>query len=333
MLIPLGILAGTGPSYAANTLIAVSHETTPFITAYPFNAGFGTKFSNPATLPPSRGNAVAFSPTANNLGVAQSTDSITAYPFSPSGFGTRYANPVPAVGSSQGASVDLNGTDLAFGNNFSGNIWVYPFTSGFGTRYANPASLPGNTVSGIKFRPGDIAMSVAGATPSLAVYPWSTGFGFGTRYANPASAPAGTIANGIDFTSSQIAIAHNTSPRVTAYPFTTGFGTKYADPATLPSGNGLAVRIRDNDIVVGTATTPFIAAYPFTASGFGTKYADPAVVPDNGASGLSFRGNEVAVAHGLSPFVTVYPFISGFGTKYANPATAIAGTGRGVALA
>ena len=38
-----------------------------------------------------------------------------------------------------------------------------------------------------------------------------------------------------------IAVAHSTSPYITAYPWSSGFGTKYANPATLPAGNmGLA---------------------------------------------------------------------------------------------
>ena len=41
--------------------IAVAHEVTPFITAYPWSgSGFGTKYSNPATVPTLTGFGVAF---------------------------------------------------------------------------------------------------------------------------------------------------------------------------------------------------------------------------------------------------------------------------------
>jgi hypothetical protein len=41
--------------------IAVAHDTTPFVSAYPWSgSGFGTKFSDPATLPTGSGNGVAF---------------------------------------------------------------------------------------------------------------------------------------------------------------------------------------------------------------------------------------------------------------------------------
>jgi hypothetical protein len=44
-----------------NQQIAIAHATTPFVSAYPWSAsGFGTKFSDPGTLPASTGNGVAF---------------------------------------------------------------------------------------------------------------------------------------------------------------------------------------------------------------------------------------------------------------------------------
>jgi len=39
-----------------------------------------------------------------------------------------------------------------------------------------------------------------------------------------------------------IALAHDTSPFISVYPWSvSGFGTKYANPATLPTGNGSGV--------------------------------------------------------------------------------------------
>ena len=56
----LGILGGQITLTATNA-IAVAHSNTPYITAYPWSAGFGTKYADPATLPPSIGRSVAFS--------------------------------------------------------------------------------------------------------------------------------------------------------------------------------------------------------------------------------------------------------------------------------
>ena len=50
------LFAGAKPQY-----IAVAHDTTPFVSAYPWSgSGFGTKFANPGTLPTDNGFGVAF---------------------------------------------------------------------------------------------------------------------------------------------------------------------------------------------------------------------------------------------------------------------------------
>ena len=78
-----------------NQFIAVAHSTSPFITVYPWSSsGFGSKFSNPATLPTGSGQRVAFSPSGNAVAVAHGNSPyITAYPWSSSGFGTKFSNP------------------------------------------------------------------------------------------------------------------------------------------------------------------------------------------------------------------------------------------------
>ena len=82
--------------------------------------------------------------------------------------------------------------------------------------------------------------------------------------------------------SGDIAVAHSTSPYITAYPWTsgTGFGTKYSDPATLPAAacRGVAFSPDGADIAVAYSGSPFVSVYPWS-SGFGTKYSDPATLP------------------------------------------------------
>ena len=75
--------------------IAVGHFASPFVTAYPWSSsGFGTKFSNPATLPSDDGYGVAFSPDGSALAVSHPlSPRITTYPWSASGFGTKFSNP------------------------------------------------------------------------------------------------------------------------------------------------------------------------------------------------------------------------------------------------
>ena len=98
-----------------------------------------------------------------------------------------------------------------------------------------------------------------------------------------------------------IAVAHASSPRITAYPWSvSGFGTKYTNPATTPTGNGHGVAFSPGGsaIAVTHVTSPYITAYPWSGSGFGTKYANPATLPPNDANGVAFspRGSAIAVA-------------------------------------
>ncbi len=135
-----------------------------------------------------------------------------------------------------------------------------------------------------------------------------------------------------------LAIAHSTSPFVTAYPWSSsGFGTKFANPATLPTGigNGAAFSPAGTELAIAHDITPYVTAYPWSSSGFGTKFADPATVPTGEGLGAAFSpaGTELAIGHMTSPYVTAYPWSSsGFGTKFANPATLPTGEGNGAAF-
>jgi uncharacterized phage-associated protein len=46
----LGIFASSGASASVGTFVAITHDNSPYISVYPWSAGFGTKLSNPATL-------------------------------------------------------------------------------------------------------------------------------------------------------------------------------------------------------------------------------------------------------------------------------------------
>jgi hypothetical protein len=90
---------------------------------------------------------------------------------------------------------------------------------------------------------------------------------------------------------SAIAVAHGTTPFITAYPWSSsGFGTKFANPATLPAGGGLGVSFSLNGsaLAVAHSTTPFVTAYPWSGSGFGTKYANPSTLPTGLGIGVAF---------------------------------------------
>ena len=59
----LGIRASGYMESVVSKSIAVTGIASPFIFVYPWSAGFGTKYANPATLPyGGNGAATAFSP-------------------------------------------------------------------------------------------------------------------------------------------------------------------------------------------------------------------------------------------------------------------------------
>ena len=180
--------------------VAVAHTTSPFISAYPWSAsGFGTKFSNPSTLPTGTGLGVAFSPSGTEMALAHGTSPfVSAYTWSASGFGTKFANP--------GTLPQTLGYDVAF----------------------SPAGT-------------EIAVADWGGA-FVSAYPWSAS-GFGTKFANPATPPTG-LSYGVGFSppGTEIVVGHDVSPFVSAYPWSTsGFGTKFANPTTLPTGIGFGV--------------------------------------------------------------------------------------------
>jgi hypothetical protein len=91
-----------------------------------------------------------------------------------------------------------------------------------------------------------------------------------------------------------IAIAHDTTSFVSAYPWSgSGFDTKYANPATLPAGtgDGVAFTPAGDAIAVAHGGSPYISAYPWSGSGFGTKYANPATLPAGNGNSVAFNVN------------------------------------------
>ena len=55
----LGIIASAISGNLIQPALIISHDTSPFVTAYPWSSGFGTKYADPATLPAGNANDVA----------------------------------------------------------------------------------------------------------------------------------------------------------------------------------------------------------------------------------------------------------------------------------
>lgn len=218
--------------------VAVSHITSPFISAYAFSSGWGTKYADPSTIPGRNSRGVSFNASGNFLagvGERQNVPDATlyGYTFSGSGFGTWTPNTSHVVNTSFAVSFNPSGSVVAVGSDSSPFLFAYPYSSGWGTKFTDPAS-PAAYPTGLGWHPtGNAVVTNVLGSPQIAAWPFSSGWG--TRFANPATLPPST-GYSADFSrdGGAVAVAHAGSPRVTAYAWSSGFGAKFADPVSLP---------------------------------------------------------------------------------------------------
>lgn len=201
---------GFSPSGAA-VAIGVGNTFSPgnpgALVAFPWSTGggFGSKYSNPATLAIASSVYVLFSRTG--AAVVQQCNA---------GVGLRWANPYPwSDGGGFGAMLSAPGTGnpvggglafspdnayVALGNSIGNRIHVYPWSDGggFGAEVTAPGTLPSGTLEGVAWAEDGLSI-VCGTTlsPFLAGYPWSSG-AFGAKYADPA-VTSGNTGRGLIF--------------------------------------------------------------------------------------------------------------------------------------
>lgn len=185
------------------------------------------------------------------------------------------------------------------------------------------------TANSLKISPSGKMYAVSSAaSPYMGIFPMNANNNAQTsaNFANPGTLPAGA-GTSIDWHPSEraIAIAHGTTPFITAYPVATNaFGTKYANPATLPASTGIACRFSPfgDYLAVLHATTPFLSVYPFdVVLGFGSKVTDPSTLPPGNATnalqrGVAWRpqGDWILCASATSPYLYQVPFDRASGT-------------------
>ena len=134
--------------HPAGTHVGVGHTTTPFMSIYPIvGAGstasgfFGTKITDPVTLPAAQVNAFAWAPTGDYLAAgSQTTPFLQVWAFdntSPTPFGAASANPgtLPAggpPGGGKGIAWHPSGAYIAMCMSASPYVQVFPFTRSTG---------------------------------------------------------------------------------------------------------------------------------------------------------------------------------------------------------
>lgn len=175
----------------SGSVIAMGGVDSPFIHAYPWSSGFGTKYASTAGLADAT-LSVKFNPAGDVVVVAGAyggTSRPNAYVWS-SGFGTRYASAATSIVLPVTDAVwNSAGTAVLFSaiNTSATAVYAYPWSSGWGTRYAVPATTAtnGNTIT-LAENETSVYVGLT-ASPYIVGYDWSTSSGFGTKFANPAS--------------------------------------------------------------------------------------------------------------------------------------------------
>ena len=113
------------------------------------------------------------------------------YPWSSSGFGTKYSDPtsLPIFWTYGGCVFSPDGTDLAMAHAFNPSVTTYPWSSsGFGSKYSNPPDGGNGNSGAVAFSPDGAAIAVGHFSSNyISVYPWDSGYG--TKYSDPSYLP------------------------------------------------------------------------------------------------------------------------------------------------
>lgn len=285
---------GIKGSSAATMDVVIGHQGSPFATAYQFSGGFGSKYSNPSTLPTNAAYSLAFRPW------------------------TYLPHQAIAMG--------------GYVHSFS-MIVAYPWTlgTGFGTQYNFPSGFGSNSANGLAWNPAGTEITTASQSPPRthsADFNYYTALPFGSARSAPTSGPA-DLALGCAYSSSgtyfAVAHANNSAPRLWVTTMTSsGYGSKVSDPATSPTSHARGVQFSygDADIVSAGQGSPYIDAWAWS-SGFGSKRSNPSSGPGSTARSVTFTpsGDTVFCSEDSSPYIHAWAWSSGFGTKKSNPSS------------
>jgi len=334
------IRAATPQSGGNQAFIVLAHQSSPFVTAYFWDdtTGFGSKLSDPATLPVSSLFTASFSPDMDAVFFTPSTAlaRVYAYEWSSTGFGAQYSDPTlrHASATNVEAASDVVFLNHSVSPRISATAW--DSVTGFGSLYSDPPSpLPVSGRATVKLiNGGNVVCTGGSGSPPSDTWRWDSTTGFGTKYSPPASFPLLAIQSVTENSSSVskvVMFGINGSPRAVAYPFTyaSGFGAKFANPSTSIGADDVEDAVfteNDEAVIFSVDGGDRLIAYEWdNTSGFGARYAAPAVLP--AAIGRKIKMNSaknvVFISSLPSPGIDAYRWdnTTGFGVKFSAPAS------------
>lgn len=352
------LLAASQKEQDYDGCLAVNHEVSPYITVYPFTAatGFGTKYSNPGTLPTSptyRPNSVTFTndsrvlawPTNTSGGT---TNSLFFYNWSKvTGFGSRISNsssidPSGLFGSVTTKPSEYSGYHYMLFSGSDGSIYRFHVPGGGIINQANSKSTGyGGYTEQLKFN--NAGTYVLGSVGNPRVYPWTDGWpGSTVNLGTPIElSGTGIIWSRGDWHPSDtvVVVGSKTTPgNLRAYNFGGGWGSLLSSAASpLTNMNSVCFSPSGKAVFTVGDDSPYLKAYAFDQlTGFGSAFSNPATVPTGACyTVVAAKTNDlVAVCSSASPYIFVYPWddSTGFGTKYADPSSLPGGSSRAIAF-
>lgn len=349
------LLAASQKEQEYDGCIAVTHGSSPYISVYPFtrSAGFGTKYSNPSTLPSTYsigGQTLSFTNDGTVLAFPSNTTStsqnLNFYEWSKTtGFGARITQTTGPAAATVYGNCTTKPSEYGPGWHYilftggDGNIWRYHVASGSSITQVNSKS------TGIGSRQSTLRFNNAGnyVLASSSAYPWTDGWlastvNLGTKI-NFTGASINLTYGDWHPSDTVIVYSNGASPgTMSAYNFGGGLGS-LINSAPNPTSSVSSIRFSASGktVFASSFSSPYITAHSFDqTTGFGSKFSDPSTLPPSSSYCVerSKTNDLVAVVSTGSPYIFVYPWNdnTGFGVKYSNPSSLPAGAGDSVAF-
>ena len=132
-----------------------------------------------------------------------------------------------------------------------------------------------------------------------------------------------------------LAVAHTTTPFITAYSYCADVFTKRPNPDVLPGVNATGCAFSQDGVYLAVTTggTPYLTIYKRSGDTF-TKLADPGTLPAGYGRNCAFSADGVylVVVHDTTPYLTIYKRSGDTFTKLADPGTLPTGIAYGCAF-
>ena len=304
--------------------------SSPYLNGYSWsdNNGFGSRYTNPSTLPTTTQGSSRFKP--DNTAILFSTPSspyTNAYQWTlGSGFGTKYSNPGTALPTGSNRCRWTDNTNIVFGLLASPYLTSYAFSSagGYGTRYGPPATLLPAAPQDIGINSQGTVVSVAHpTTPFISAYQYTSGVGFGTKYSNPGTLPTAAQRITNFLLDDNFLGTGDTTLRTYSWDNTTGFGivsASYSVGSNPVFGMGWVGNGGTNRTLFSAGNNFIMGNLPMSSSVASLSTGSTSAQAFN-VSGYKIS---VGISAGTTPYVKVArmsPNLTGFSGLFANPGT------------